>query len=286
MDMNYLSPYIRVAMDSRVQPARRLDERVIFDYELIFLKTGELLLEIEGECFHCAPGDIIFLQPKVTHSAKILGNQQIRQPHIHFDLFYQPDSPELKVSFRPLNRIRRNEMEQFRPKLSIPGIGPPPTLLRLSNPEIFERKLFNVFDEWNAGLPYSDMRTKGLFIDLWTYYLREIYLQQNEVIPSNMATLKKVREYLDAHLEQDVTLEQLAACFHFSKYHISHLFKKTYGISPIRYHQTARINKAKELVLLADMTISDIACQMGYANASAFSRAFKALENVSPSFYR
>jgi hypothetical protein len=41
MDMNYLSPYIRVAQDSLVQSGMQLKNRVIFDYELIYIKSGE-----------------------------------------------------------------------------------------------------------------------------------------------------------------------------------------------------------------------------------------------------
>ena len=40
MDINYLSPYIRVAMDSTINPPWKLPERVIFDYELLFVKEG------------------------------------------------------------------------------------------------------------------------------------------------------------------------------------------------------------------------------------------------------
>lgn len=286
MGMEYLSPYIRIARDSVVEPDVSLRNRVIFDYELIYIKEGTVEFTVEDVEYRCVPGDILFLQPQTTHSAIIIGKTPVRQPHVHFDLYHRPDSADVKVSFRPLSGIAPSEHQLFRPYFSIPDIGAPPVLLRLDNSKIFEHKLFALIGEYNSSLPYSELAAQGLFVDLWTWYLREIYLSKNEIQGRTKLDMERVKYYLDTHLSEDVKLDELARYVHLSKYYISHLFRKLYGKSPIKYHQMARINKAKELVQFSALPIGQIAEQMGYLNIGAFSRAFKAVEAVPPSFYR
>ena len=102
MDITNLSPYVRVAKDSLIPANIHLRKRVIFDYELVYLKSGEIILTVEDKTYHCIPGDILFLQPRTTHSVKNLSGKPVHQPHVHFDLCHEENSPEVKVSFRPL----------------------------------------------------------------------------------------------------------------------------------------------------------------------------------------
>ena len=286
MDITNLSPYVRVAKDSLIPANIHLRKRVIFDYELVYLKSGEIILTVEDKTYHCIPGDIIFLQPRTTHSVKNLSGKPVHQPHVHFDLCHEENSPEVKVSFRPLPRIQPDEMHLFRPILNIEGIGEPPAVLRLQDPRSFEHKLFALIREFNSQMPYRDIAVKGLFINLWTYYLRELYLSQNENERITMLTFRQVKDYMDAHLDQNLTLDELAEYVHLSKYYIVHLFKEIYGMSPIQYHRFHRIKKAKELIQFSDMSIQQVSEQVGYSTVGSFSRAFKSIEKVPPTYYR
>lgn len=285
MDINYLSPYIRVAQDSIVQSGMQLRERVIFDYELVYIKSGEALTCIEDITYHCIPGDILFIQPKVPHYSTVL-NKPLRQPHVHFDLFYQPNSPDIKVSFKPLEKIPKKEHSLFREPVTVQNISRLPSHLRLKNPTTFEKILFDLIYEFNSRLPYSDIAIKGKFIELWTYFLREVYLSQNENLSNTIMLLNRIKKYLDANLDREVSLEELASYAHLNKCYIAHIFKRHYGVSPVKYHRIARINKAKELIKFTDMPISYISEKVGYQNIYTFSRAFKAIEKVPPTFYR
>lgn len=284
MDFNYLSPYIRVAQDSIVQSGIQLKERVIFDYELVYIKSGEVEVCIDGVMYHCIPGDIIFIQPKVPHYSTVL-NKPLRQPHVHFDLFYQPNSPDIKVSFKPLDKIPKKEYSLFREPVTIQNISKLPSHLRLKNPATFEKILFDLIYEFNSRLPYGEIAVKGKFIELWTCFLREVYFSRNENLSSIML-LDRIKKYLDANTDREVSLEELASYAHLNKCYIAHIFKRHYGISPVKYHRIMRINKAKELIKYTDLPISHISEKVGYHNIYTFSRAFKAIEKVPPSFYR
>ena len=281
-----MSPYVRVAKDSIIPANIHLRERVIFDYELVYIKSGEVLLTVKNKTYHCVPGDIIFFQPRTSHSVKNLTGKPVHQPHVHFDLCHDKNSPDVQVCFRPLSQIQAHEIHLFRPLLNIEGIGELPVVLRLKDSRTFEHRLFALIQEFNSQLPYREIAVKGLFINLWTHYLREVYLNQNENMRTTIMTVSRIKDYLDAQLEQNITLDELAAYVHLNKYYIVHLFKETYGMSPIQYHRFRRIKKAKELIRFSDMSIHQISEQMGYSTLASFSRAFKNIEKVPPTYYR
>ncbi|PYI55584.1 AraC family transcriptional regulator [Paenibacillus flagellatus] len=286
MDPNGLSPYIRVALDNELIPGWLIKERVLFDYELLYIKEGAARITVMDEVYHGKPGDIFLFKPKQRHSILNRGAVPVRQPHIHFDLYYQPDSPDVKVSFKPLNEIAPHEMSWFREDLCSAPPFELPTYIRLHNPLAFEKMLLDLIHDYNLGLPYGQLYAKGAFIRLWTHLLREHQWNQNSHLHSHWLQLTKVKHYLNHRLDADLSVEQLAEMANLSSYYFIHLFKQAFGVSPIRYHLMARIEKAKEWIQFTDIPLTEIGERVGFGSIHAFSRAFKKIEGVPPSFYR
>ncbi|GMQ47252.1 AraC family transcriptional regulator [Vibrio sp. 10N] len=101
----------------------------------------------------------------------------------------------------------------------------------------------------------------------------------------NRAKLLLAREFLDAHPEQDVTLEQLATIAGCSKYHFVRQFGKTFGITPHAYQIQVRLIKAKAL-LKAGISIADTAMDCGFHDQSHFSRHFKKALGTTPKHFQ
>src|SRR5690606_37351175 len=70
MDMNYISPYIRCAWDDTIEAPFEIEERVLYDYELLYMKEGEIKVSVEGKEYHGIPGDIFLFKPMEAHSIK------------------------------------------------------------------------------------------------------------------------------------------------------------------------------------------------------------------------
>lgn len=286
MDLDSLSPYIRVALDNALIPGWYIKERVLFDYELLYIKEGEALITIMGVVYEGQAGDIFLFKPKQPHSIHNCGNISLRQPHIHFDLYEQPDSPEVKVSFKPLNEIEPHEHSWFRADLCSTPPFDLPNRFRLANSVVFEKMLLDLIQDYNRGLPYSRVMAKGAFIQLWVHLLREHQWNGNPHLHSHRKKLEMVKHYMNHHLDKELTVAHLAEMANLSSYYFIHLFKHTFGISPIRYHQFARIKKARELIQFSDIPITEIGELLGFGSIHAFSRAFKRFDGVPPSFYR
>lgn len=95
-----------------------------------------------------------------------------------------------------------------------------------------------------------------------------------------------VRRYIDNNYKYPLTLEQLAAEAHMNKYYLSHVFKREYGVSPINYMITRRIDESRHLLEETDLSISQVAQMLGFSSASYFSQAFRRVQGVSPMEYR
>jgi AraC family transcriptional regulator len=89
-----------------------------------------------------------------------------------------------------------------------------------------------------------------------------------------------------ANLAEQVSLARLAEMARLSPYHFSRAFKKSLGMPPRRYHMNRRIDWAKILLAEPSQSVTDIANQVGFADTSSFSVAFRNLVGRSPREYR
>lgn len=95
-----------------------------------------------------------------------------------------------------------------------------------------------------------------------------------------------VQRYIDLHFKEALTLEQLADEGHMNKFYLSHAFKKEYGISPINYMISKRIEESKYLLAETDLSMSQIAQLLGFSSLSYFSQVFRRTQDISPMEYR
>ena len=99
-------------------------------------------------------------------------------------------------------------------------------------------------------------------------------------------SLIAVKEYLDTHYTQRITLDQLSRDFYISKYYLIHIFKEQFGMSVTTYLQSVRITHAKQMLRFTEKSVEEVGLSCGIGELNYFSRVFKEIEGVSPSVYR
>lgn len=95
-----------------------------------------------------------------------------------------------------------------------------------------------------------------------------------------------VRRYIDHHFKESLTLDQLAEEAHMNKFYLSHSFKQEYGISPINYMISRRLEESKYLLAETDLSMSQIAQLLGFSSLSYFSQVFHRTQKITPMEYR
>lgn len=95
-----------------------------------------------------------------------------------------------------------------------------------------------------------------------------------------------VRQYIDQHYKESITLDLLAEKASINKFYMAHAFKREYGVSPISYLISCRIREGKRLLSETDLPLTQIAAVLGFSSSSYFSQSFRSAEGMSPTEYR
>lgn len=100
------------------------------------------------------------------------------------------------------------------------------------------------------------------------------------------AEIREAVSYMRAHLEEKIQMSELARELHLSERNFRKYFTEEMGVSPKAYLQTARLQRAKELLCAGGQNISEISERVGYYSQFQFSRDFKKEYGITPSAYR
>lgn len=100
------------------------------------------------------------------------------------------------------------------------------------------------------------------------------------------APLARVLTYIDRHLTEKLTLDELAAVAGLSPHHFNAAFRAATAAPPINFVMQRRIERAMDALATTDQSIVDIAYGLGFASHSHFTRYFKRATGMSPSEYR
>lgn len=103
---------------------------------------------------------------------------------------------------------------------------------------------------------------------------------------SSDVILQKIKEYLDRNLDQDLRLKRVAKEFGYNPVYFGQMFLKESGKKYNDYLAHLRIQKAKHILLYSDLSIKEVALQVGYKNPDYFLLKFKEIEGLLPSQYR
>lgn len=92
--------------------------------------------------------------------------------------------------------------------------------------------------------------------------------------------------FIDAHAEEPIRLEDIAALTNVSPFHFLRLFTRVTGLTPHQYLVRARLRRAAELLADPARRLSDIAFEVGFGDQSNFTKAFRAAAGLSPGQFR
>lgn len=105
----------------------------------------------------------------------------------------------------------------------------------------------------------------------------------DQALENRLAT--DIKEYIEKHLSEHITLSDIANHVHYSRSHITTQFQNSTGMSISHYIAERRIERAKELLLAEELTVSQISEMLGFSSLQYFSKCFKDAVGCSPSSY-
>ncbi|KAM3113119.1 AraC family transcriptional regulator [Phormidesmis sp. 146-33] len=94
--------------------------------------------------------------------------------------------------------------------------------------------------------------------------------------------LQQVLDYIQTHLDRDLSLVELAETLNFSPTYFANAFKQAINISPHQYVIQQRVERAKLMLSKTDLAIVDIALQVGFSSQSHLTQQFKRITGMTP----
>ena len=143
------------------------------------------------------------------------------------------------------------------------------------NSKVFEELLKQLYKLAGSSDYIRDMRINESLSTLLTLLMQESWNPDNSAISKKRMELVSVKNYMDEHYVEKITLDDLEAQFFINKYYLLKIFKETYGVTISSYLISRRITRAKQLLRFTQMTIDEVGCAVGMDGAGYFSRMFK-----------
>jgi AraC family transcriptional regulator len=102
----------------------------------------------------------------------------------------------------------------------------------------------------------------------------------------SVAARRRLRDFIDAHLTQPLTLGDLAEVACLSEFHLARMFRASFGLPPAAWIAQQRLDRARTLLRTTTLPLEQVALRCGYANSSHLSHRFRAALGATPSAFR
>ncbi|HEY0459397.1 MAG TPA: AraC family transcriptional regulator [Pyrinomonadaceae bacterium] len=137
-----------------------------------------------------------------------------------------------------------------------------------------------------AGKLYTDSLIQTLTLHLLKNYSNAASVRENMNGGLSGYRLRRVQEFIDVNLEEDLSLAELAEVVDLSQFHFARAFRKSTGQTPQQYLMQQRIERAKQLLSKDDLPIVEVSLRTGFKNQSHFTTLFRKFTKYTPKLWR
>lgn len=256
-----------------IEPARSL-----YDHELVCVTKGAFSLQIKEEHFEMREGSFALIPPRTIHVSRVLKGEVLRSC-LHFD-WVNTGAPRRPIcSFYPKKPAARLVVEapDFVPVKIVVG--------RFDSRGAVPALLETIFQRWQTREAFDRSLCRGPFLELLVQlFWEQGKSRQRRNQSSQLAYAAKER--LDTQGVEGRSIRELLSSLGCSYEHISRLFHKNFGLTPVEYLNAKKMERAKMLLRNPRLSIAEVAYQSGFRDSGYFIRKFREQTGLTPGRYR
>lgn len=240
-----------------------------FNKIMIFI-SGMINYTIEGRSYELKPYDIVLVNAGEIHKPTVLDNSAYERIIIYVSTQFLQKYSDSEYNLNYCFDCAKKEFSN---------------VLRVSSIE--KSKLYQVCLELEHSFSdqafAKELYQKILFLEFMIQLNRTAILNNINYLDSlnENSKLLQIINYINEHLTEDITIDQIAENFYLSRYYLMHYFKAETGYTIGNYITEKRLLLAKDLVRKGS-SVTQACYQCGFKNYSTFSRAFKKVFNTLP----
>lgn len=250
-------------------------------YELDIIIEGQATHVIKGKSYSAPLGYVCFIPPHVEHG--FIGKAVIFHALIHYDFFDRFEHELRSVSGFAL-------LFEVDPYLRLQGKHATPICI---SKELFDEispVIGELVKEEASKHKYRETmkNIELLYIITHLSAFASKYKVENRIDKSDpyYFQIESCMEYIRNHCKEDITVEKLTEKMTMSRSSFLRHFSDVAGCTPMRFLVQCRMALARQKLVYSDMSITDIALECGFYDASHFTHAFQKNDGISPTEYR
>ena len=266
------------------------DKRFVDNFELIIMTSGVLYMEIDMKKYAVHPGQYLLIQPGNSARGTIYTSIKGYKPSncsyywLHFSCVSHSLYEPIPTDFIPTDHY------VYLPMIST-----------LTNSSIVLQYLRQLQDcvraPYKNYIDYANYLSTIIISEIYRQFLDsyQTLMEDNNISGKNNLAQDKNKstqlyndmiDYINASLQQNITVQMVAEHFGYSAKYLSALCKRKTTSSLKQYIQEKQIEQANYLLLDTNMTITQISLELGFTNCNNFSRLYKNNTGMSPNQYR
>jgi len=258
--------------------SRKLYRSMPYDY-LVYVTSGSVKVDLGDQSMAAGRGTVVHIPAGRLHRLESLElpmsytwvHYRLLMPSEHIGSSYNQDYYALKEQ-----TVRLEERTLELPVFTQPG-----------NFSLIGKLLNACIEEVMMENPGWEVASRAYFQTVLMELYRERFNTDLSFEPHiDDKNIKKAVDYIHLFFSAKITVEQLARLVNLNPNYFISRFKDSTGCTPVEYISRIRINHAKKMIRMGDLSLTEISLLIGFDNLSYFSRVFKKLTGVSPKEFK